>query len=182
MTLPIPFKSSILTILFQHINIDWYFLGFGFQVSLMDLQHLQLPLKLTFTRGTNTTATGPWTASPALFLPPPVRTLTSVTWTSQSSAPTSSAPSTDSTSMSLTSTYLPTAMAPLFLPHQTPAMDITILLDPSSYPAATLTPTAFPLGHPNVRFPLECRHPLPVVTFTGSKKTLAKGLRSKLSR
>ena len=168
--------------LFQHINIDWYFLAFGFQDSLTDLQHLQLPLKSTFTWGANTTATGLWTASPALFLPPPARTLTSVTWTSQSSAPMSSAPSTDSTSTSLTSTSLPTAMAPLFLPHQTPATDTAILLDPSSYPASTLTPTAFPPGRPNVRFPLECRHPLPVATFTGSKRTLAKDLRLKLSR
>lgn len=95
-------------------NIDCCFLGFGIQVRPMDLQHLPLPLKQTFTWGANMRATGLWTAAWALFLTPAVRTLTSAMWTSQSSALMSSAQLTDLMSMSLTSTSLPIAMAPLF--------------------------------------------------------------------
>ena len=84
------------------------------QVSPMDLQHLPLPLKPTFTWGANTTPTGLWRAAAALLLRPPVRTLTSAMWTSPSSAPTSSAPLKDLTSMSLTSICLLTATALLF--------------------------------------------------------------------
>lgn len=171
---------TFFTFWLRHGNIYFLFC-FVFQVSLTNLQHLPLPLKLTCTQGTNTTPTVLWSAARVLFLLQPVRTLISVTWTCQNSALKSLATSMDSTSMSSTSTCPRTASAPVFWLRQIPAIHITIPQDHSPYPASYLTPT-FPKAKPPVGLPLVCPHLFLLGTIMDSMRTPAKNLRLKLSR
>ncbi|CAF96993.1 unnamed protein product [Tetraodon nigroviridis] len=117
------------------------------KVSLTDLQRLLVHRKMMLRWDPKARASDLQTL--ALWPQAAVRTLTSVTWTSQTSAPTSSGPSTDLTSLSLTSRgrlTTPGAAADSGHGYHQPHWIS------SSYPAHI--PAPFPLGHKKVRPPL----------------------------